>query len=64
MTKNKSRPMLTRAGIDIAKANSRVRMPLAPFTSLRTRPTRTTRTTRRIVGEKKNFSMNFSKTNP
>ncbi len=51
MTRNKSKPMLTRAGIEIANAKSRVRIPRAPFTNRKIRPTRTTRITLKMVGE-------------
>ncbi len=54
--KNKSKPILTRAGIDIANANNKVRMPLAPLTNLKTRPTLTTLTTLRTVGENDRIS--------
>lgn len=45
--------MLNSAGNDMASANRSVRIPLAPLTSRRTRPTLTTRTTRSSVGETK-----------
>ncbi len=54
--------MLTRAGKEIARANNNVLIPLAPFTSLKTRPTRITRTTLRIVGgTDRTFFMKLSK---
>ena len=60
MRKSKS-PIFNKAGIEITKANKRVRIPLAPLTRRSTLPTRTTRTTLNTVGEKisavfKNFS--------
>ena len=51
MTRNSSKPMLKRAGNDTAREKSKVRIPLADFTSLSTRPTRNTRITRSKVGE-------------
>ena len=45
--------MLNKAGRDIAKAKSRVLIPLALFTSRKTRPILTTRTTRSKVGDTK-----------
>ena len=49
--------MLKRAGMDMARANSNVRMPLAPLTSLSTRPILATLTTLNKVGETKYFSI-------
>ena len=49
--------MLNRAGIDIARANNNVRIPRAPFTSLRTRPILATLTTRSKVGDTKYLSI-------
>ena len=64
MIKNKRRQMLNRAGIDMAKANNRVRIPRAPFTKRRTRPILATRTTRSKVGDTKYFSIKSLKTIP
>lgn len=64
ITKKSSRQMLNRAGNDMANANSRVRIPLAPFTRRSTRPTLATRTTRRSVGDTKYFSMISLNTRP
>ena len=65
MTKKSKRPMFNKAGIDMTKANRRVRMPRAPFTKRNTRPTRTTLTILNTVGEKLiNDLINFSKMIP
>lgn len=64
MTKNSSRHMLNNAGSDIAKANSKVLIPFAPFTKRSTRPTLATRTTRRRVGDTKYLEIKSLKTKP
>lgn len=64
ITKKSSRHILNKAGMDMAKANNSVLIPLAPFTNRRTRPTFATRTTRSNVGETKYFSMISLKTRP
>lgn len=64
MTKNNSKQILKRAGSDIAKAKSRVRIPLAPFTRRSTLPTFATLTTLNRVGETKYFSIMSLNTKP
>lgn len=64
MTKNSSRQMLNRAGKDMASANSSVRMPFAPLTKRRTRPTLATLTTLSSVGDTKYFSIRSLSTRP
>lgn len=56
--------MLNKAGNDMANANSNVRIPLAPLTKRRTRPTLATLTTRSSVGDTKYFSMMSLSTRP
>lgn len=64
ITKNSNKHILNKAGNDMAKANSSVLIPLAPFTSLSTLPTFATLTTLKSVGDTKYFSIKSLNTNP
>jgi len=64
MTRKRRRQMLNKAGSDMANANKSVRIPFAPLTNLKTRPTFATRTTLNNVGDTKYFSIKSLSTRP
>lgn len=64
ITKNNSKQILNNAGRDMAKAKSKVRIPFAPLTNRKTRPTFATLTTLNKVGETKYLAMISLNTKP
>ena len=64
MTRNKSNPILSKAGNDIISAKSNVRIPFAPRISRKIRPIRASRMMRKSVGCTKYCLMNSDRVEP